>query len=341
MLHFGSFRKRSASIFVNPKYFSCFLVVIFSEVERIRNATAAWRPGLRPVSSWRASKRVQAKTLTLYVAAALLFVIFVNGLGQAATWGNPDDLAFFAGEYTVLLENSKVRVFHASFQYFWPFIEKSRVTAELKGLEKSTNRNPTTPITFRLLTTLAWFVSRHAGLAPAVGVILAFGALLRTKELLAIRRTDIIWRGGHVVRTHIRLGYTKNNREQVASLEPNSLAERALRYLYDWPDCQPFAPMFEILSYEKLYKWIIQFKLHFRIVLHLTPHSLRAGGATNLRLRGFAHAEIADIGRWEHVGTAKSYVDVVFNLLPETISIENRCVPNGESAIEDFLAAPF
>ena len=107
------------------------------------------------------------------------------------------------------------------------------------------------------------------------------------------------------------------------------------------PECQPFAPMFEIQSYQKLYKWIIESKLHFRITLPLTPHSLRAGGATNLRLRGFSHNEIADIGRWEHVGTAKSYVDVVFNLLPETIAIENRCQPNSESAISDFLAAPF
>ena len=307
----------------------------------MRANTERWRPGLRPVSSTRGLNRVAIATIALYLAACLPFVLYVEQKGLEGTHGSHEDLAYFAGEYATTLSNQKIRSFHAGFQYFWPFIDKSRVTAELKGLEKCVPRVPTTPITFNLMCTLAWFVKVNYGMPQAVGIIVCFGALLRSAELVKVRVCDVIFREKHIVRTYIRLGSTKNNREQVAVLEPNSMAERALRYLLSWPGVQPFAPCFEIPNYQTLYRYIIEFKQYFRINLHFTPHSLRAGGATNLRLRGFTHHEICDMGRWEHLGTAKSYVDVVFQALPETIQLESRVQPNGEYAVSDILGAEF
>ena len=305
------------------------------------HATRFWRPGLRPHCSMRATGRVQPSTILLYAAACLLFIAFCNLKGNLVWQGTSDDLAYYAGEYAVTLENSKVRGFHAGLQHFWPFLDKSRVTAELKGVEKCTPKVPTTPMTFLLATAFASYVRRTVGMPQAVGILVAFGTLLRTAELVKIRRSDIIWRSQYVVRTTIRLGETKNNREQVAVLEPNSIAERALKFLFKSGTCHPFGPIFDIPNYQTFYKLMIDFKNHYRINLHFTPHSLRAGGATNLKLRGYTHSEICDAGRWSSLATSKSYVDVIFNSLPETIQIQNRVTPNGEWACRNFLAPAF
>ena len=102
-----------------------------------------------------------------------------------------------------------------------------------------------------------------------------------------------------------------------------------------------FGPIFDINSYSVLYRYVNEFKQHFNVNLRFTPHSFRAGGATNLRLRGFTHQQIQDMGRWQSENTAKSYVDVVFNILPETIQIEQSVSPRGQGAIADILSAPF
>ena len=277
--------------------------------------------------------------MLLYLTACLPFVSFINSLEGQVVAG--EDLAFFAGEYAIDLEDSQLRPFHASFQYFWPFIDKSRITCELKGLEKTANKVPTTPITYSLTTSMARWLWKRYGLGPAVGVLVAFGGLLRTKEILCVKKCDIIWRGDHVVQTTIRLGITKNNREQVCMLEPNSIAEPALKFWCNSDQCPEFTPIFNIDSYSILHRYVREFKEIFNINLKFTPHSFRAGGATNLRLRGFTHHQIQDMGRWQSENTAKSYIDVVFNMLPETIQIQDRVTPNGLAAIMDILSDPF
>ena len=45
--------------------------------------------------------------------------------------------------------------------------------------------------------------------------------------------------------------------------------------------------------------------------LHFTPHSPRAGWATQLRLAGFPFAEIMERGRWSNAVTLRIYLDAV------------------------------
>ena len=291
---------------------------------------------IRPLATRRSVQRVQPGTALLYLAAVLPYVAFVN-----ASTLNPSqyELAFFAGEFSQDLRDGDVRVFHSSFVHFFPMIDRSRITAELKGVERCTVKTPTTPFTYKMMISLAYYARQTLGLPQAVGIIVGFSTLLRSVEIIKIRVLDIIFRGGHVAKTTIRLGLTKNNRECLVQLEPNSLAERALRYLLGQnPD--KYVPLFGFSSYRDLYKCILNFKLNFRLRLHLTPHSLRAGGATHLKLRGFTVQVIADIGRWEDLRTAKSYIDVIFNILPETLVLEGRCWPTVETAL-NFLAQPF
>ena len=46
------------------------------------------------------------------------------------------------------------------------------------------------------------------------------------------------------------------------------------------------------------------------------------------------------IGRWSNLSTAKSYIDVVYAILPETIEAEKQVKPRELSALEPFLAPP-
>lgn len=279
--------------------------------------------------------RVASGTLLLYLAAVLPYVNHVNNSSLSPTI---HELAFQAGEYSQNLRDCDVRVFHSGFSHFFPFVDRARITAELKGVEKCTPKNPTTPFTWKMMISLSYFARQTLGLPQAVGVIVGFSCLLRTAELIRVRVLDIIFRGGHVARTTIRLGLTKNNREQVVQLEPNSLAERALRFLLGTsPD--KYTPVFGFRDYRDLYKLIIDFKKHFRLTLPLTPHSLRAGGATHLKLRGFIVAVIAEIGRWEDLRTAKGYIDIVFNILPETLVVEGRVWPTNEYQLNFFAPA--
>ena len=66
--------------------------------------------------------------------------------------------------------------------------------------------------------------------------------------------------------------------------------------------------------------------------IEFTPHSLRAGSATNDKLEGLTLAEIQFRGRWESLSTARGYVAIVYAILPETLQEESR-VPLFEDAV--------
>ena len=287
--------------------------------------------------------RVAQGTLVGYLTAILPFVFHINthyvGLGYVLT---AELLAYAAGEYcAVRLADGQVRPFHAALKFFFPSIDRSRVTAELKGVEKSTTRNPTTPLTMPMLVALAMFTRQRKGLAAAVGIIVGFFGLLRTAELHKIKRLDVTLRCGYIALTTIRLSTTKNGRQEIIQFEPNSLAERALKLLLSHGNISDTAPLFGFRSYSELYKLFMEFRLHFKLIAHLTPHSLRAGGATDLKLRGWPSMHIADIGRWSDIRTCKGYIDVVFTLLPETRLAEAHLYPTDEAALAVLCALPW
>ena len=81
-----------------------------------------------------------------------------------------------------------------------------------------------------------------------------------------------------------------------------------------------------------------EFNAAFNVNVHVTPHSLRAGGATYYRMQNMSIDEISIIGRWSNVSTTKSYVDVVYALLPETIEAEKQVKPRELHALAPFIA---
>ena len=149
-----------------------------------------------------------------------------------------------------------------------------------------------------------------------------FEGKLRTCEALRVEASDIIFSSEYVKQTTIRLGKTKNGREQASILERGSLAERMPRVLVRC--CRGrSAPFFCFGSYALLHKSVCKFRLHYGLTIELTPHSLRAGGATDDKLCGKSLTEIQDSGRWESLSTCKTYIDIVYAVLPETIHQEN------------------
>ena len=75
-------------------------------------------------------------------------------------------------------------------------------------------------------------------------------------------------------------------------------------------------------------------------MVHLTPHSNRAGGATYYKMQSMSLEEIALIGRWSDMHTARSYIDIVYAILPETIQAEARVAPRSLDALNCIVALP-
>ena len=119
---------------------------------------------------------MQRATFEKYAACFLAFVLAVNETILAFFKGNFDALneqlvGYLAGQHAIGLGNSDVRTFSATVRFFIPYCPKDRISAELKGVEKSTPRTPTTPLTLPVLIALACFVAVRCGLAQACGMI--------------------------------------------------------------------------------------------------------------------------------------------------------------------------
>lgn len=61
--------------------------------------------------------------------------------------------------------------------------------------------------------------------------------------------------------------------------------------------------------------------------LAFTPHSMRAGGATQLLMEGFACEKIQAAGRWASPKSCKIYLDAVFALAQSTSARARRFLP--------------
>ena len=79
----------------------------------------------------------------------------------------------------------------------------------------------------------------------------------------------------------------------------------------------------------------------FNILLHLTPHSMRAGGATKRKLDNVPVPVIQEEGRWEHVKTAKLYIDIVFARMPEVLAQDAKVPALTAANFADMMCSPW
>ena len=251
---------------------------------------------------------------------------------------NEQLLGYLAGQYCQEMSNSDVRCFTSAIKFFLPWTPRERITAELRGVEKSQPTTPTTPITLPIMIALAVFASVKLGYEFGCGIVVGFFGLLRANEIINVVGMDVIKRSAYCKATTIRLGKTKNNREESVQFGENSVAERALLYALQKNGHIPGKKLFGFRKYSELYKLVAEFNAAFKVNVHVTPHSLRAGGATHYRMQNMSIEDISMIGRWSNMSTTKSYIDIVYALLPETIEAEKQVVPRELTALEPFLA---
>ena len=302
-----------------------------------------WPYWLRPILSTRADSRVQLSTFARYAAVILLFFLAVNGTVNMFYRNdysvlNEQLIGFLAGQHAIGLKGHDVRAFSAAIRFFIPYCPKDRISAELKAVEKSTPTTPTTPITLPILVALACFVGIKLGWAQACGIIVGYFGLLRSAEILRITGQDVILRSQHNQTSTIRLGKTKNNREESVQFGKNSIAERALIFALQLNGHVIGKKLFGFKNYQQIYNIVKEFNYHFNVNIHITPHSLRAGGATHYRMQNVPMGEICLIGRWSDESTAKKYIDPVYAILPETIEAEKRVKPRELTALNPYLA---
>ena len=320
--------------------------MIAQGVHQLQHYTRDWARRTQPWTGKRSLKRVKPATLVTYLKAINAFVLSVSDMyhrgifdGRVNCTADVEDLA---AHYTEQLPDGDVRPFHASFGFFFSWCDRSRLTAELKGIEKTTTTNPTTPMTYAMVIALAVYARATLGLPQAVGVVVGFFGLLRANELVKVKAVDVILRGvGACLMTTIRLLNTKSGREQSVQFAANSVPELMLKFLLGRPTTTRYQPLFGFRSYSDLYKLFTDFRLHFRITLHITPHSLRAGGATHLKVQGWQLVVIMEIGRWESMSVARSYVDLVFTILPDCARAEAQMAPTHEAALRPMMVDNF
>ena len=298
-----------------------------------------WPEECQPFISERSLARLKKKaSRILYLDMLLRFLTFVVNLVSTcldAVVSEPQSVVNFAARFIVSLSNSHVRTFHSVYAFFFPGFSKARLTAELKGAEHMHVAQHTTPITKRLVRGLAkWMLPRY-GRRPAAGVLVEFATMMRTAEASQVRRGQVLFRTRTNKKTTIRLGDTKAGREQYVELEPNSFAERILRFACE--GLQPTELVFN-MTYQMLYGAIQAFLRHFAILLTLTPHSLRAGEATRRKMLGEPLHAIQEAGRWEHPKTCKTYIDVVFARQPLVLQEESKVPLLNDENFANILA---
>ena len=272
--------------------------------------------------------RVAQATTVKYAKAVLPFCKYVS---ENDLFNGLESLEGAVGLFLPSVRDQDLRMFSGGLRHYFPFIGKTRISADLKGLEKRNERRPRVPASEKLSRAFTQYMWGELSFAEATGVQVMFDGKLRTCEALKIRACDVIFASSSVKNTTIRLGKTKNGREQAAVLDNGCLGEKMLRILVRCSRDRN-APLFNFQSYARVHKYCCKFKVHYNLAIEFTPHSLRAGSATNDKLKGLSLADIQYRGRWESMATAKGYIDVVYAILPETLQEEAK-VPFFEDSV--------
>ena len=103
------------------------------------------------------------------------------------------------------------------------------------------------------MVALAVFASIKLGLEFGCGIVVGFFGLLRANEIIGVIGIDVITRSEHCKATTIRLGKTKNNREECVQFGCNSAAERALLFALQKNGHVPGKKLFGFKKYSELY----------------------------------------------------------------------------------------
>jgi integrase len=192
-------------------------------------------------------------------------------------------------------------------------------SAHIRCLQEVRPTKHTTPMPWVGCICLAWWLANH-GFARVGGLlIIQWAAALRPSELLSLRIDDITLStmassAGAII---IKLGAktrTKVNRAQFIILRPEHAAV-AIRVARAFLSSTPVGCHLTSVTTTSQYSRLLsKAMLALKVPNLWTPHSPRAGWASDSVLRGLPFTDIREHGRWVSDSSLRHYLDVVGTL---------------------------
>lgn len=183
----------------------------------------------------------------------------------------------------------------------------SRLT--MRGIMRVQPAQQATPVPWHLAVIIAWWQSRVDGLRYGVATVVGGHCMLRLRELLGVRTTDIIVRNDDRMGRNngsmiIRLRKTKAGIVQSVSVEDRGVESLLLHLL---ARTRHDHLLFPFSSYK--YRWSMAAACKaLRLPQHFTPHGLRHGGATEFWMQHRDLDRLALRGRWSDKRSCLRYM---------------------------------
>ena len=268
-----------------------------------------------------AELRVRAATRTLYQAAAAEFTAWLadNFLTPSSAEQWDDCLIEYKNDPDVELSKTHFLYTISAVEFFFPRYKGGlkMSKAAIAGWEKSEPGRHTVPLDKTMAKLVGCHMSARLRHRMGVAVILQTHAGLRPSELLALQAEDVSfpWHSGEsylqrptLLAIGVKRG-TKSGRTQVSKIMPRDwdVAEVLARVVQNTPrGCRLFP--FSAATYRNEIRLIDQF---LGIQAGWTPHSPRAGYATDSLSAGVPFEEIREVGRWAIDASLRRYLGEV------------------------------
>lgn len=223
----------------------------------------------------------------------------------------------------------------SAIQFFLPQIDRLPFAAQARrGWQIVCRTVHKTPLLWVFALAVAQAACAHGEARIAAGFLIQFGGYLRPGELLALTRADVVLPeasppfAGAPACT-LLLGDaargTKVNRRQVAHITEPACVD-ALRYLVATASASKLLPCTHSQYSRVLARAVAHIGLE-SAGLHFTPHSFRAGAATQARLDGTDLNEIKRRGRWASDVTLRMYLDETMAIAARTLDAARPYLP--------------
>ena len=301
------------------------------------------RSGPRTLDPHQTSK-VSATTLVTYRRAVGRLVVWLQQCAFIPTDEYELDDAIVEWKNETLPSKANFELVVAAAEFVWPRAKGSLKVSRaiITGWAASYTPKHTTPVSRALnrLIGLHMCTRRHHRLAIGADVQHHLG--LRPNEMLALRACDVLLPEEQANATRgiavVSLGTlvkTKAKRQQYALVtDPSCIA--LLRYLKGISGSEARLFPVSYSTYRKVLRDVV--RLDLKLSIDVTPHSPRAGFATEAIADGIPFAEVREAGRWKAESSLRGYVDIARSA---SVAIELRTKHLGPSlqyAQAEFLS---
>ena len=265
--------------------------------------------------------RVKPITLQRYGAALQPFTSWAmeEGLDPISAEDWDDALLDYRGLHVATMTKSKFITLVASLEFYLPQVKGKLCWSHtfISGWSRRTKIRHTVPVTKRTATLLAVHMAVRGAPRMGLGIMLQVRTGLRPGELLKLMPEHILFpedQGDWSQATPVVIvlgakGGTKSQRAQVALLHRGEPEFWSL--LKTCRDATP--PGHYLIPYTMAtYRMELRnLEKILKVSIGWTPHSPRAGFATDQKLAGVSFEQIQEAGRWASQSSLRIYLDVV------------------------------